>query len=340
MRLTLLVACLWLAASSLQGKIVFYSKRDGNAEIYTMDSNGSNKTRLTFNETSDSFPAWSPNGRQIMFESTRDGNWEIYVMDADGSNPRNLTRHPENDSFPDWSPDGSQIAFNSFRDGAINLYTMAADGSNVKQLTHMRIEHWELASKPRWSPDGKWILFEGSIDQGRQIYAIRPDGTGRWRVSEPVPRASMFLGDWSPDGKQVLYKGTIDANVRNSFAIIATLDPIGRSKVKKWEEVPLPKMPVRTVSFGVDGKSIFFSGMKDLHWNIFRFRLDTHELIQLTDHIWEDTHVHEWDPRLSVPPQQGLLPKHWGEIKSAPIRSGFKATLLRHRGSATRFQGD
>ena len=285
-----------------------------------MDSDGSNQTQLTLNDVSDSFPAWSPNGQQIVFHSTRDRNWEIYVMDADGSNPRNLTRHPANDNYPDWSPDGSQIAFNSARgDGAINLYVMDTDGSNVKQLTHMRIEQWELASKPKWSPDGEWILFEGDIvegnlEQGRQIYAIRPDGTGRWQVSEPVPGAAMFLGGWSPDGKQIVYDATVDAGV-NETIIIATLDTIGRSKVKKWEKVPIPKMPFQTVSFGADGKSIFFSGKKDNRWNLYRFRLDTHQLIQLTDNIGADKQAHEWNPRLSVSPQ-GLEPKRWGEIKS------------------------
>ncbi len=94
MRMTILGACLWLATSPLWGKIVFYSKRDGNLEIYTMNSDGSNQTRLTFNNVSDSSPTWSPNGRQIAFESYRDDDREIYIMDADGKNQRRLTHHP------------------------------------------------------------------------------------------------------------------------------------------------------------------------------------------------------------------------------------------------------
>ena len=111
MRIIILVVCLWLATTHLQAKIVFYSHRDGNTEIYTMASDGSDETRLTFNDVRDAAPAWAPNGQQIAFHSYRDGNSEVYVMDADGSNPHNLTRQPANDRYPGWSPNGSMIAF-------------------------------------------------------------------------------------------------------------------------------------------------------------------------------------------------------------------------------------
>lgn len=100
MRIVILVACLWAVMSPLQSKIVFYSLRDGNHEIYKMDSDGNNQTRLTFNEAADSAPAWSPNGQQITFHSYRDGNVEVYMMDADGKNQRRLTHHPGIDAYP------------------------------------------------------------------------------------------------------------------------------------------------------------------------------------------------------------------------------------------------
>ena len=311
MRMTLLVACLWFATSPLWGKIVFYSKQHETTEVHTMDSDGTNQTQLTFNDVSDSFPAWSPNGQQIVFHSTRDGNWEVYVMDADGSNPRNLTRHPANDNYPDWSPDGSRIAFDSARgDGAINLYVMDTDGNNMKQLTHMRIEHWELASKPKWSPDGEWILFERG-----QIYAIRPDGTELWQVSIPRLNATMFLGGWSPDGKRVLYTEAVNLNINTSFPVIATLAPNGRAEVISWKHVKVPRMPFDSAAFSVDGKSILFSGKKDDAENIYRFGLVDKQLIQLTNNPGTDAAPQEWDSRLLVSPQ-ALTSTHWGEIKT------------------------
>ena len=241
MRMTILVACLWLVTSPLWGKIVFYSFRDGNGkiEIYTMNSDGDNQTRLTFNEVSDAAPAWSPNGQQIVFHSDRDGNREVYVMDADGKNQRNLTRHPASDTFPDWSPDGSQIAFGSKRDGnGRNIFVMDANGGNVRQVTHM-----DFASRPKWSPDGKRILFEAVTDSGREVYMVNADGRNRWKVSFPNIEAGMFVRGWSPDGKRILYTEAIGSTVNDVTLIIATLNPI-RQEVIHFDRVPLPKMPI------------------------------------------------------------------------------------------------
>ena len=327
MRIVILVASLWLVTSPLWGKIVFYSKRDGNREIYTMNSDGSNQTRLTFNEANDVAPDWSPNGQQIVFDSDRDNdedvpkvlrNWEIYVMDADGDNLRRLTHHPASDGFPSWAPDGSQIAFdrnlNDGKNNNLNIFVMDADGSNVKQITDL-----EFASRPRWSPDGKRIAFEGFIGAGREIFVINADGTGRFKVSNPRPGADMFLGGWSPDGKQVVYMEAVGSSIAKSFPVIATLDPGGRRWIKQWDRVPVPRMPMHSVSFSADGKSILFTGKQNNQSNIYRFHLADHVLIQLTDNPGSDIAPQEWNPRLSVRPQR-VFPLFWGGIKSNRLR--------------------
>ena len=318
MRLSVLVVSLWLVTSPLWGKIVFTSLRDGNSEIYTMDSDGSNQTRLTFHEANDGTSAWSPNGQQIVFRSERDGNAEIYVMDADGSNQRRLTHHPGIDGQPDWSPDGSQIAFASNRGSnarvaRIDIFVMDTHGRNVRQLTRMG-----FASRPKWSPNGKRILVEAVMDNGRQVYMVDADGRNHWQVSFPTLRAGMFARGWSPDGKRILYTEAIGHSVNDATLIIATLHPT-RREVINFDRVPLPKI-ISGGAWGADGESILFTtrpvdSPKNLDWNIYRFHLIDKKLIQLTHHVWKDSIGQEWNPRLSVP-QQRLLPVFWGEIKS------------------------
>jgi Tol biopolymer transport system component len=85
-------------------QIAFYSDRDGNQEIYVMNAaDGSNQTRLTYNNVTDSGSSWSPDGTKIAFASNQDGNLEIYLMNAaDGSGQTRLTNNTAAEGEPDW----------------------------------------------------------------------------------------------------------------------------------------------------------------------------------------------------------------------------------------------
>ena len=111
------------------------SEREGDNEIYVMDTDGSNVVQLTHNTAFDTSPSWSPDGRRIVFVSDRDEATEIYLMDTDGSNVVQLTKNATYESVPSWSPDGRRIAFSSDRDGQSHIYTMNWDGSNQRKLT-------------------------------------------------------------------------------------------------------------------------------------------------------------------------------------------------------------
>jgi Tol biopolymer transport system component len=63
------------------------SSKDGNWEIYTMNADGSEMTRLMHSPDLDFAPTWSPNGKQIAFlRQYSAGKSGIYTMNSDGSN--------------------------------------------------------------------------------------------------------------------------------------------------------------------------------------------------------------------------------------------------------------
>ena len=84
-------------------KIVFTSYRDGNAEIYLMNADGSNQTRLTNSGGEDEAASWSPSGQQLIFASSRDGSYDLYLMNADGSNQSRQTFHEGNERWVLWA---------------------------------------------------------------------------------------------------------------------------------------------------------------------------------------------------------------------------------------------
>ncbi len=124
----------WSADGS---KIVFFSNRAGNGEIYVMGSNGKNQINLTNHPARDAAPTWSPDGTKIAFQSNREEDQDdIYVMNPNGDNVVNLSRHPWEDRAPAWSPHGWRIAYHAFRLGKHpDICVMDANGDNQKQLT-------------------------------------------------------------------------------------------------------------------------------------------------------------------------------------------------------------
>ena len=122
--------------SAPPAKIVFTSMRDGNYEIYVMDSNGGNQVNLTDDPAVDWSPTWSPDGDRIAFVSSRGTYFHIYTMDSDGRNLIQLTKE-SNDSDPAWSPDGAKIAFTRPIERKNQVWVMDVDGGNPVQLTHI-----------------------------------------------------------------------------------------------------------------------------------------------------------------------------------------------------------
>ena len=67
-----------------------------------MNTDGSNKRRLTINSIRDESSVWSANSEKIAFVSYLDDDSEIVIMNADGSNQRRLTNNDFNDISPQW----------------------------------------------------------------------------------------------------------------------------------------------------------------------------------------------------------------------------------------------
>ncbi|HEY85915.1 MAG TPA: hypothetical protein G4N96_12485 [Chloroflexi bacterium] len=113
-------------------QIVYRSGRDGKQGIWISNRDDSGARPIT-SDGSDSFPAWSPNGRKIAFHREVGGNVDIYVMNTDGSSVQRLTDAPGPDTLPAWTPDG-RIIFRSARSDSWEIYIMNGNGGGQRQI--------------------------------------------------------------------------------------------------------------------------------------------------------------------------------------------------------------
>jgi dipeptidyl aminopeptidase/acylaminoacyl peptidase len=195
----------WHPAWSPDGKLIaFNSQRDGDYEIYLMNADGSEQTRLTVNPASDRRPTWLADRSKILFNSDRDGNHNIYMMNPDGTDQTRLTEHPADDRRAAWSPDGALIAFDTDRDGNTEIYVMNADGSDPVRLTY----NAQTDQAPRWSPDGKQIAYFSQRDGDPEIYVMDTDGSNQRRLT--ASRGWDFMPFWSPDASKIAFDSRRD----------------------------------------------------------------------------------------------------------------------------------
>jgi TolB protein len=152
-------------------RIVFSIPGNNGQQIESVDAQGQDRKALT-SSALNSWPAFSPEGKQIAFGSSREGDFDIHVMDADGSNVRRLTKSPGLDMRPAWSPDGQQIAFTSNRDGNYEIYVMRADGSALRRIT----QNTERDDYAAWHPDGKRLVFVAERAGRSDLYLAEVPG--------------------------------------------------------------------------------------------------------------------------------------------------------------------
>lgn len=175
-------------------------------EIYVMNRDGSELTRLTDNQASDDIVHWTPDGR-LSFRSNRDSKLSLYVMDPDGSNVHPLVDLESADSH-DWAASGLAFVGGDGRDrgdgcrgNGVELHVANADGSGATALTSDELYQQD----PAWSPDGSTIAFTASnqSDYAWEIFLVNPDGSDLRRITDydgydqgPV---------WSPDGRSIAF---------------------------------------------------------------------------------------------------------------------------------------
>jgi Tol biopolymer transport system component len=179
-------------------KIVFTSVRDGDLELYSMNTDGTEVKRLTHTLGYDGGAFFSPDSRKIVYRASHPsdeptiarykellaqnliepGQLELYVMNADGSNPVQITRNRAANFCPFFHPNGKQIIFASNlgdpKGRNFDLYLINLDGTGLEQVT----KNETFDGFPMFSPHGKKLVFASN------------------RNGKAKGETNVFIADW------------------------------------------------------------------------------------------------------------------------------------------------
>jgi Tol biopolymer transport system component len=245
------------------GLIAFNSNRAGNNDIYVMNADGSQVTRITNSPYDERVPSWSPDGRQIAYQSNEAGNYELTVYDLQSRRVRRLTNNNCDDYNPVWSPDGAWLAFYSDCDGNREIYIIRSDGSGRRQLTHTNsVYNWF----PNWSPDGRQITFTSNRSGKYEIYIMNVDGSGARALGRGC------ISAFSPDGEYL------------AFTQYCT--DTGQIYLSRTDgsdlQIFLEEENSTNPSWSPDGQRLLFQSERTGNEEIYVINIDGSELTQLT----------------------------------------------------------
>lgn len=192
----------WSQINNLIAFSKFGNNNSFNAEIYTMNEDGSNQVcvtcgKLSIPHLSNDQPAWHPNGNYILFQSV-------------DPNLFNASRLPE--TLKERLAQGGAGIDN-------NLWIVTKDGTKFYQLTH--VKDGEAALHPHFSHDGRKLFWaarqvNGGIRNGQWMLKIADfiDDEGGPRLADektyqPLGKDWFYEShDFTPDDKTVIFSAS------------------------------------------------------------------------------------------------------------------------------------
>ncbi len=302
-------------------KIVFVSDRDSDgqihielgtkSEVYTMDINGINQTRITKNNTWDFNPIYSPDGNKIAYTAATD--WlmsDINIMNNDGTYIISLGAGKN----PKFSNDNSKVLFQTF--GLIGIINI--DGSNKKTLTNWADNfHYTLGQDfpAQLSSDDQKILFISNRNNNYDIYTMSVDGNNVKRLTN----SSSFDGScsFSPDNSKILY-----VSYKSGKGQIFIMESDGSNKQQLTNTSEYNIKP----SFSPSGQEIVFISNRDNNTEVYTMNVDGTNQKRLTNNI-----TMKDNPKFS-PDGLNIVYEQRPDIFIIKLKSGEKMNLTNGTG--------
>ena len=192
---------------TIDGKILYAASQNGNADIWTLEADGTNPKQITNEISADYAPSASPDGCYIVFVSNRSGYHNLWRVETNGNNPFQIT-NSGNIYSPSISPDSKWIYYTAAH--TMNtppfLWKVSIEGGESIKLTEKAFR------MPKISPDGKYIAGyfpdanpDSKIPKKMKLTILSAqDGSLVKQFSVPINDLERPLA-WTPNSEAITF---------------------------------------------------------------------------------------------------------------------------------------
>ncbi len=174
------------------------NERAAADDLWVMDLTRNVSSRLTFEDRSEIWPIWSPDGTRIIYASNASGSFRIVSRQANGlGDIAEVHSVPGQTGPSQWFDENTVVASELTGEGRINIINLTDTTKSIR-IGAAGSNHFS----GQISPDGRFVAYM-SDESGRFEVFVRelsPNG-GKWQVSS----AGGTEPRWSDDGSEIFF---------------------------------------------------------------------------------------------------------------------------------------
>lgn len=190
----------YIGSWSPDGKrILFYSDRSGNWDIYMINEDGSGLKTVVSTVGADTEPCWHPDGSSFVFVSDVDSRTVIHRFDFSAGTTTVLNGISGSHRSPAWAPDGERLAFLNKIDSLWHVVVFDARDSSHQTL----YSGVTYPGRPTWRSDSERVLYSVAVDGVETIHLASVKGDPA--VMFTAGYNSIGNASVSPDGKTMVF---------------------------------------------------------------------------------------------------------------------------------------
>ncbi len=186
-------------------RLALRARTEAGHDIWIKELDDGPLSRLTFGESEDRMPRWTPDGRTVTFVSNRGGDWDVWSKAADGTGDAVSVVDTE-DFFAQgfYGPAGEWVILRTGGTGGLSGgRNIMAIRPGVDSVPLPLLASDVDEAGPALSPDGRWLAY-GSDETGRYEIFVRPFpdvDAGKWQVSAEGGHGAL----WSHTGDELFF---------------------------------------------------------------------------------------------------------------------------------------